>query len=431
MSSPEIRLNSRLLPILTLLLAIVQLLYPSRVWTILLVGFGGAWLIGYLWARSLQRHVRLAREMRFGWSQVGDQLQERFTLVNDGWAPGVWVEIADHSNVPGYQTSRVTCVDPHSTTQWRTEGICTRRGLYTLGPATAITGDPLGVYTVHLRQPASSALLVTPPVVPLPGIAIAPGGRVGEGRRLRTDAVEQTVIAAGVRDYRPGDHPRWIHWPTSMRRDVLSVRQFDSSPASDWWIFLDLDRRVQIGAGWDSTGEHGIVLAASLADRGLRAGAAVGLVTHGEELVWLPPQRAQAQQLAILRALATVSDGPRSLAGLLERARPAFRRGASLILITPAVEGDWIAALFPLLRSGVTPTVLLLDPISFGGTGDTRKTLALLADLGVARYRITRDLLDQPEARPGRQGRWEWRIMGTGRAVPVHQPADVAWQRLS
>jgi uncharacterized protein (DUF58 family) len=154
-------------------------------------------------------------------------------------------------------------------------------------------------------------------------------------------------------------------------------------------------------------------------------------VAHGPELVWLPPQRGHAQQLSILRALATLSNGPRSVAELLERARPTFRRGASLILITSAVEGDWIAGLFPLLRSGVTPTVLLLDPVSFGGAGDASKTLALLADLGIAHYRITRDLLDRPEAQPGHQGRWEWRVMGTGRAVPIQQPADAAWQRLS
>jgi hypothetical protein len=85
----------------------------------------------------------------------------------------------------------------------------------------------------------------------------------------------------------------------------------------------------------------------------------------------------------------------------------------------------------PLLQRGVVPTVLLLDPVSFGGTGDVNRTLAVLANLGVARYVITRDLLDRPEARPGQRGHWEWRVFGSGHVALVRRPRDTAWKRLS
>jgi len=425
------RLNLRFLPFLIGLLLLLQLLFPSRVWTALLVMLGGGWLIGFLWARSLARNLHLTREMRFGWAQVGDRLQERFTLVNHGLAPAVWVEVVDHSTLPGYQAGRVTSVGYLDSLRWQTEGVCTRRGLYTLGPTSLRTGDPLGLYTVTLHQPDSTVWIVMPPVVSLPGIEVAPGGRAGEGRRPRADAFERTVGAISAREYQPGDSPRWIHWPVSARHDGLFVRLFDGTPASDWWIFLDLDERVQVGQGWDSTEEHGVILAASLADRGLRAGHAVGLVTHGKELVWLPPQCAPGLMLAVLRALALVSAGDCSLQELLERARPTFRRGASLVIITPAVEGDWIGATLPLWKSGIMPTVLLLDPASFGGTGDVSRAVALLSNWGLAHYVIARDLLDRPEARPGHQGQWEWRLAAGGRAIPVRRPGDMGWRRLA
>jgi uncharacterized protein (DUF58 family) len=222
---------------------------------------------------------------------------------------------------------------------------------------------------------------------------------------------------------------RWIHWRTSAHHDSLCVRLFDGTPTGDWWIFLDMDRRVQAGQGQASTEEHGVILAASLADRGLRAGRAVGLVAHGQELVWLPPEAGDGQRMMILRALALVDPGARPLAELLVRVRPGFGQLASLIVITPAVDGDWVEALLPLLRRGAVPTVLLLDPVSFGGTGDVGKTLALLSDLGVARYVITRDLLDRPEARPGQFGHWEWRIGPTGRVVALRPRA--MWKVLS
>jgi len=48
----------------------------------------------------------------------------------------------------------------------------------------------------------------------------------------------------------------------------------------------------------------------------------------------------------------------------------------------------------------------------------------------VAHYVITHDLLDRPEARPGRAGHWEWRVSGTGRAVPIRRP-ESTWKVLS
>ena len=140
---PDLHLNTRLLPALVGLLLVLQLVVPYRGWLMLLVGLGGAWLVSFLWARSLGRGLRLMREMRFGWAQVGDRLEERFTLVNAGFLPGLWVEVVDHATMPDYSASRVTGVGGTSQVRWHTEGVCTCRGLFTLGPTTLRTGDPL------------------------------------------------------------------------------------------------------------------------------------------------------------------------------------------------------------------------------------------------------------------------------------------------
>jgi uncharacterized protein (DUF58 family) len=429
--APEahLKLNTRLLPILVGLVALMQLIAPYKGWVILAVGLGGAWLLSYLWAKSLARDLRLTREMRFGWAQVGDQLEERFTFANDGWAPALLAEVKDHSTMPGYRADRGTGVGGRSSSRWTQRAVCARRGLFTLGPTTLRTGDPFGLYTVTLHYPASVPLLVLPPIVPLPTIEVSPGGRAGEGRP-RPSAPERTINAAGVREYLPGDSLRWIHWRTSARHDSLFVRVFDGIPASDWWIVLDMDRRVQVGEGQDSTEEHGVILAASLADRGLRLQRRVGLVAHGEDLVWLPPRRGDDRRWRILRTLALISPGSYSLSDLLVRTGPALGQRASLVVITPAVAGDWVESLVPLARRGVTPTVLLLDPVSFGGGGDVRGAVALPANLGVTHHVITRDVLNRAEARPGQEGQWEWRVVGAGRAIPIRQPRDLAWRVL-
>lgn len=426
----RIRLKSPLLPILVGVLFVIQILDPYDGWLALLVGLGGAWLFSYLWVRSLGRHLHLTREMRFGWAQVGDRLEERFTLTNTGIVPGLWVEVRDQTNMPGYQVSRATGVGPAARNRWITEAECSRRGLFTLGPTLLRSGDPLGIYTVEITHPNRANLLVTPPIVPLPEIEIAPGGRAGEGRP-RPDAPERTVSVSGVRQYLAGDSLRWVHWPTTARKDELYVRLFEGTPAGDWWVILDVDRSVQVGKGQDSTEEHGVILAASLADRALRQRRAVGLAVNGGELIWLPPREGDGQRWEVLRSLALVTPGERPLGELLERMRPSFGRRSSLILITADTRGDWVEALLPLLWNGAVPTVLLLDPVTFGGRGDVHRPARLLAGLGVAHSVIPRELLDRPEARPGQKGRWDWRVSPGGRAVAVNRPQDLGWKVLS
>jgi uncharacterized protein (DUF58 family) len=427
----RLRLNIWLLPVFVGFVLVLRILVYYTGLTMLLVGLGGVLLLCYLWTLVLARKLKLRREVRFGWAQVGDRLEESFELHNGGFPPALWVEIVDHSTVPGRQAGRGLGVEGRSVLRWREDAVCTRRGVFTIGPTTLLTGDPFGVFTVSQHYPETASFLVVPPVIPLPHIQIFPGGRSGDGRP-RANAPDHTVSASSVREYIPGDSLRWVHWRTSARRDSLFVRHFDGVPASNWWILLDMDRCVHVGEGRNSTEEHSVILAASLAEQGLQARRSVGLVTQGrDELLWLAPKEGDHQRWEILRALALVSPGSCSLADLLAREGPAFGQSASLIIITPAIDESWIEPLVPLLRRGIAPTVLLLDPASFGGAGNVRGMTALLADLGVSFHVITRDLLDQPEARPGQEGYWEWRVLGTGRAVAVRRPRDTAWKVLS
>jgi hypothetical protein len=55
---------------------------------------------------------------------------------------------------------------------------------------------------------------------------------------------------------------------------------------------------------------------------------------------------------------------------------------------------------------------------------------AALGDMGIPRVILGRELLRQPEARPGWRGQWKWRVMPTGKAIPDHLPGDLTWRRL-
>lgn len=427
----KLHLKAPFLPVLTILLLTLQVTSPSPAWMSLLISLGGFFLICSIWAISLARNLSIQREMRFGWAQVGDKLEERFTFSNQGFFPATWAELIDHSTLPGYDASQATSIGPRETNHWSTRGVCTQRGVFRLGNTSLNTGDPFGIYMVSITDPSSAVLMITPPVVPLPGIEITPGGIQGTGRP-RTNAPEKSVSANGVREYVTGDSLRLIHWPTTARKGKQFVRLFDGTPSADWWILLDMDRNVQVGQGWESSEELGIILAASLADRGLKARESVGLVSSTSQVIWLPPRNLETQRLEIMRSLATASPGEYSLPELLERVRPSLKgQGASLILITASTRSEWIQTLLPLQRVGIRPTILLIDPATFDEKESALPLAARLQELGLSVHVLGRDLLELPEARPGYQGQWEWQLTPSGKAVPVRLPGNIAWKKLS
>ncbi len=418
--------RARLFPWLIAFALIMSLLDFYRGWRALFFFLLGVWLLERWWTAQLRRGLRLRRETRFSWAQVGDRIEERFTLENRALVPALWLTVDDHSTFLEAPLRRVTGVSAGGRARWTVRHTCTRRGLFTLGPTSLRTAGPFDLLPLRLEFPQYRTLLVAPPVIPLPPIEIAGGGRAGQGRP-RAAALEPTVSAAGVRPHQPGESMRRIHWPTSARRGALHVRRFESTPSSDWWIALDLHAAAHFGRESASTLEHAITLCASLAARGLAGRHAVGLSAHGNSLLWLPPAGGEVQRQRILHRLALAQAGTRPLGALLLRMQRRLRPDASLVLITAEAGGHWLPDLLTLVRRGIVPTVLLLDPRPFGGGPAPEALLHSLAALGIRAHLIPRTLLERPEAAPGRRGRWDWKITPLGRAIPS-MPDTLEWQ---
>jgi uncharacterized protein (DUF58 family) len=418
-----LRLNAKSFPIIGAIAFIMQIIDPSKVWVILFVGIGGTWLVCWWWVRGLARSLIFNREVRYGWAQVGDRLEERFTLRNSFSLPAVWVAVTDHSTLPDHHASIATGVDGSGTSQWKIQSQCTQRGVYTLGGTTLETGDPLGIYTLMLEDTSSSTLAVMPPVVSLPKFQILSSGWAGEGKTNR-HSLEETINASHTREMLPGDPMRWIHWKSTARQSRFFVRQFEGTPAGDWWILLDLQKDVQLGTGWDSTEEHGVIFASSLAAQGLKEEHPVGLAVNGNEPAWFVPRRNEHQQKALLKALAVASPSELDLKDYLQRIGQTLGSRSSLLIITANADAAWTESLMPLMWRGILPTVFVLEPTSFGGTVQTGAIEDTLQRMGVPCYVIPKELLDAREIKPGHEGEWEWRVFGTGKAIAVNQPVE-------
>jgi hypothetical protein len=135
----------------------------------------------------------------------------------------------------------------------------------------------------------------------------------------------------------------------------------------------------------------------------------------------------------MMRTLALACSGPVSLGTLLRQARPQFRRGPSLIVITADMHPGWIVDVASLARSRVAPHLFLLDPDTYPGVRPSAAPDRLaeeLVSLGLDHTVLEAGFFDRPELQPGRQGRWLWRETRSSRAVAESRPADLPWQRV-
>jgi len=424
-----LRLNARSFPIIGALALLMQIVDPSRVWVILLIGIGGTWLVCWWWARGLARSLTFNREVRYGWAQVGDRLEERFTLNNKFILPATWVTVQDHSTLPDHHASVATGVDGSSESQWKILSQCTRRGVYTLGGTTLETGDPLGIYTLTFEDSTSSTLAVMPPVVSLPQFRILSSGWAGEGK-TNPRSLEETINASHTREMAPNDPMRWIHWKSTAKQNKFFVRQFEGTPAGDWWIVLDLHQDSQFGSGWDSTEEHSVILALSLAARGLSEEHPVGLAINGGEPAWHVPRRNEHQLRLLSKSLAVAAPSEMDIKNYLQRIGQTLGSHCSLLIVTANANADWTQALIPLMWRGVLPTAFVLDPISFGGTASTDAVESALQQISAPCHVIPKEMMDTRQSRPGTEGEWVWRVSATGKAIAVQAPVE-NWRNLA
>ncbi len=178
-----------------------------------------------------------------------------------------------------------------------------------------------------------------PPVVSLPKFQILSSGWAGDGKS-NPRSLEETINASHTREMAPSDPMRWIHWKSTARYNKFYVRQFEGMPAGDWWILLDLDQKNLWGTGWESTEEHSVVLAGSLAAQGLKEEHPVGLTVNGSEPSWTVPRRNEYQQRALLKSLAVAAPSTMGLQDYLHRLGPSLPSNCCLLIITPTLKTD-------------------------------------------------------------------------------------------
>jgi uncharacterized protein (DUF58 family) len=354
--------------VLAILLACIFVAFATGFWLlfrlvyVIAIALPLAWLFTWWNTRSLQAEA----DRRTSRAQVGQEALEVIEVRNTAFLPKIWLEVEDPSGLPGHRSRRIVSIPPRRSRNWIVTTPLLRRGLYEWGPLIVTAVDPFGIFRRSRTFGEAQQILVYPPVVDLPHFQAPPANLPGEGRfRRRTHYI--TPNAAGVREYAPGDAFNRIHWRSTARTGELMVKTFELDPASDIWVILDLERRVHVGSGDDSTEEYAVRIAASVARHYIVANRPAGLMQFGRDLRILEPERGQNQLTRILETLATASAvGDAPLGALLLEEQRRFGRHTTLVIVTASTDDHWLTAIQSLTQRGVRAAVILVDPSSFG-----------------------------------------------------------------
>lgn len=369
-------------------------------------------LLAWLLTTFSLRGIKVERRARSQRGSVGDIFEEHFEIYNTSRIPKLWLEINNGTNIPNATGSRIlTFLRGRQKRIYTARTWLTSRGGFLLGPTTITSGDPFGIFRVSQILPAKSSLVVLPLLFHVNEF-LSPPGLLPGGKAIRRKSIDVTPHASGVREYIPGDPMKRIHWPTSIRRDQLMVKEFEQDPQSEVWLFLDTHKGVHFARPHEETEsypiddllllrrrqaklqpsslEYAVSITASLAHYFIAQRRAVGLVTASyRSYKVITAERSERQEAKILEELAFLqAESTYTLPGLVTAQMGQLPQGSSAILVTPMIWTELLIAVDSLQRRNLRPVVVLLMVESFGSRTSNEELAQSLTERNIPLCRV-------------------------------------------
>ncbi|HYV32694.1 MAG TPA: DUF58 domain-containing protein [Candidatus Binatia bacterium] len=204
----------------------------------------------------------------------------------------------------------------------RAELLPLKRGPLRFTGATLARPDPLGLFRGFVHRPLPQTLLILPKRYPLPSIALPGSRKYQQGGVALAAPIGESDEFVSLRDYRPGDPLRRLHWRSWAHAGRPLVKEFQDEFFVRHALVLD----TLVGQERSQAFEEAVSIAASFACTVNTQESLLDLMFVGPQAVCFTTGRGlgQAEQaLEILAAVRCAGDKPfRALQDLvLEHAR--------------------------------------------------------------------------------------------------------------
>ena len=355
--------------------------------------------VGFAWPHWLVRRLEVTRRGPLRGVE-GETIVLRVAVANRGWLPRYMVEVTDRLPLVGAAAGtpavaplvlgQIAIVPGGGERAFDVPVMCEKRGRYRLGPVGLVSGFPLGLLEARRHGAGGrQELVVYPPVFPIGELPLrATPALLHRGGLLLPDGAGSAEFR-GLREYRPGDNPRHVHWPSSSRLNTLIVKEFEPLAAASLCLVLDLEAASDVGMGRHSTLEYMVRIAASMAAHACERGMPVRLLGEASTPLDIPAASGDRQYRDVLDALAVVeADGAEAYPAVLARAGAQSHPGENMVVFVMA-EGERrqriVGELAMLRARGAHVLAVVFDLPSFAGQASASGPAALppgLLELG-------------------------------------------------
>lgn len=363
----------------------------------------GLWLAAWPVPRRMLRGLSVTRRLNGQNASdlelhVGDSVSIELELKNAARFPALQVrglEICPLApSADRTQNFFADAIPPRNTLALNYETTCARRGWFEFPPVQISTRAPFGFFSAHRESLAPTGVLVFPEYRELEQLTLFERMPTAEAARPRLGSGGEFV---GVREYRPGDSRRHIHWRSTARAGRLVVKEFAEETQPGLTIALDLRASSVIGSDDATSLELAIKIAATLARYAQRHGLPVTLAANSR--TW-PAPPGPLSWWGMMNYLARVQgEGDESFADCL-RGLHATQFVAALLALPDEAAS---APLIELQRQGIGVLAVIIDPAPFLPVewGDTHRAQDVAATLTAAGLSV-RVIGDEAD--------WEWTL---------------------
>jgi uncharacterized protein (DUF58 family) len=313
----------------------------------------------FLWTKASIKKLSLRRFSRIKVLKAGEIFSERLEIKNNGRQARYLLQIEDQSGLLAEVHSRaVSRLGAGEVRVQSVKALVTRRGFYSLGPTRVSTGDPFGFFTAYITFPPEKQLTVFPYIPSMAG-RLSSGGRHSGEQNLLERSIQPTPQAWGVREYQPGDALNRVHWPMTMKKGALMVKEYDRDTQANVWVILDALEGLYVRIGGHSVSaldwnmvslkerrnyqlpkdgfEYAVSTAAALCEYYLSSGQPLGFASNGRRSSIFPAEKGPRQLNKVLFHMAGIkNDGELDIVNLLNQQAKNIARASLLFLVTGA-----------------------------------------------------------------------------------------------
>ncbi len=196
---------------------------------------------------------------------------------------------------------RLAHLAPHSSTLISYPLVVHRRGLYRFDGIRVITPFPFGLFHKKAFYGFEARILVCPEIIPLPSLQLHELQAIGQLHEVTRRGPGNSLY--NLREFRPGDDARAIHWMTTARTSRLMLKETEAEDQQRVTVAVSTVAPIEE----DDAFERALSIAASLINWFLNGGYHVRLLLGDEEEILA---QGPDQFLHLLHALALCGRRP-------------------------------------------------------------------------------------------------------------------------